>query len=326
MTADGAGVVSHAGAELLRELAAATGLVDGWGKVLVPTYKPLPSHFPGQVLADLALAVADGATSISDLKALRGQPGLFGPVASMPTAWRVLDRVNEAHLPGITACARQGKAEGLDARRRPRPLQRARHRHRRHERPGRVRQGKCRPTSKKTFGHHPLRSFLPRTEVSSGEAMADLVRPANAGSNTATAHIEVLDMSLASLPEEPRPKTDGGPEVLVRSDIAWATHDFAAHCRARYCDFSLGFAVGEAVRPGITKVPEEAWYRAVEQDGEPRDGAFVAEVTNLLYLSAWPEGSRSSCGMSAPTQVPSSASSSNKTAGATPPHLRPPSR
>ena len=156
--------------------------------------------------------------------------------------------------------------------------------------------------------------------------MADLVRPANAGSNTATAHIEVLDMSLASLPEEPRPKTDGGPEVLVRSDIAWATHDFAAHCRARYCDFSLGFAVGEAVRPGITKVPEEAWYRAVEQDGEPRDGAFVAEVTNLLYLSAWPEGSRSSCGMSAPTQVPSSASSSNKTAGATPPHLRPPSR
>ena len=106
VTADGAGLVSHAGAELLREMAESTGLVDAWDRVLLGTYKALPVHMPGQVLADLAVAIADGATSISDLAALRDQPSLFGAVASAPTAWRVLDRVSVGHLAGI----RQGRA------------------------------------------------------------------------------------------------------------------------------------------------------------------------------------------------------------------------
>lgn len=38
MTADGEGVVSHAGAEL-RELAGFTGLIDAWGAALIGTYK-----------------------------------------------------------------------------------------------------------------------------------------------------------------------------------------------------------------------------------------------------------------------------------------------
>ena len=103
VTADGEGVVSHAGAELLRELARSSGLVEAWDTALMGTYKAMPLHFPGAVLADLAVAIADGADSISDLKALRDQPGLFGPVASTPTAWRVLDRVSDAHLPALRA-------------------------------------------------------------------------------------------------------------------------------------------------------------------------------------------------------------------------------
>ena len=101
VTADGQGVVSHAGAELLRELAGFTGLIDAWDHVLISTYKSVPVHYPGSVLADLAVAIADGADCISDLKVLRDQPRLFGPVASKPTAWRVLDRVSEAHLCGL---------------------------------------------------------------------------------------------------------------------------------------------------------------------------------------------------------------------------------
>ena len=99
VTADGEGVVSHAGAELLREMAEFTGLVDAWDEALIGTYKAMPLHFPGQVLADLAVAIADGADSISDLAGLRDQPNLHGAVASTPTAWRVLDRVSETHLP-----------------------------------------------------------------------------------------------------------------------------------------------------------------------------------------------------------------------------------
>jgi hypothetical protein len=76
VTADGVGVVSHAGAELLRELAGATGLVDSWDRAMIDTYRAVPTaHFPGQVLADLAVAVADGARSISDLAGLRDRPG-----------------------------------------------------------------------------------------------------------------------------------------------------------------------------------------------------------------------------------------------------------
>lgn len=292
VTADGAGVVSHAGTELLRELAVATGLVDAWDKVLVPTYKALPFHFPGQVLADLAVAVADGATSISKLRVLRDQPGLFGPVASTPTAWRVLDRVSEAHLEGIRRARGEARERAWAAGAGP-DLDK-----------GLVididativisesDKEDAAPTWKKTFGHHPLLSFLDRTEVSSGEALAGLLGPGNAGSNTAADHIEVLDMSLSSLPEEARPREGGGPEVLVRSDSAGATHDFAAHCRARHCGFSFGFAVDGQVRLALTMVPEETWYEAVEEDGGTRDGAFVAEMTNLLDLTAWPEGSR----------------------------------
>lgn len=55
------------------------------------------------MLADLAVAIADGATQIAHVEALRDQPALFGPVASDPTAWRVLDRVSEDHLGALRA-------------------------------------------------------------------------------------------------------------------------------------------------------------------------------------------------------------------------------
>jgi hypothetical protein len=62
-------------------------------------------------------------------------------------------------------------------------------------------------TWKKTFGMHPLLVFLDRPEVSGGEALSGLLRPGNAGSNTAADHITVLDHALASLPAQARPPT-----------------------------------------------------------------------------------------------------------------------
>jgi hypothetical protein len=119
VTADGEGVVSHAGAELLREMAGFTGLIDAWDRALIGTYKAMPIHFPGTVLADLAVAIADGADSISDLKALRDQPVLFGPVAS--TAWRVLDRVSEVHLSALRAGRATARAAAWEAGAAPDP-------------------------------------------------------------------------------------------------------------------------------------------------------------------------------------------------------------
>ena len=80
------------------------------GQGLISAYSGLPSHFPGQVLADLAVSIADGATSIMGLKVLRDQPGLFGQVASEPTAWRVLDKVSEDRLPALRAGRAKARA------------------------------------------------------------------------------------------------------------------------------------------------------------------------------------------------------------------------
>src|SRR5205823_11758819 len=88
------------------------------------------------------------------------------------------------------------------------------------------------PTWKRTFGFHPLVCFLDRPEIASGEALAGVVRPGNAGSNTAADHIAVLRRAVENLPEAARPGKDNpeAPRYVVRSDSAGATHDFAADC------------------------------------------------------------------------------------------------
>ena len=292
VSAEGAGVASHAGCELLRELAAATGLVSTWDRALIGTYSGLPFHFPGQVLVDLAVSIADGATSISGLRKLRDQPALFGPVASEPTAWRVLDKVSEEQLALLRAGRAKARAAAWKAGAAP-------------DLSGELaldfdatvviahsEKEDAAPTWKHTFGFHPLYCFLDRPEVSSGEALAGLLRPGNAGSNTAADHIALLGTAIESLPAEARPGPEGGPRLLARADSAGATHEFAAACRQRGVGFSFGFPVTEEVRVAITRVPEDIWEPAIEADGEERQGAYLAELTCMLDLSAWPEGRR----------------------------------
>src|SRR5947208_9615659 len=86
VTADGTGIVSHAGVALLRALADKSGLTAGLSKALAS--RRLLVHDRGRVLADLACAIADGAEVISDFRVMADQGGLFGAVASVPTCWR----------------------------------------------------------------------------------------------------------------------------------------------------------------------------------------------------------------------------------------------
>jgi len=81
-TADGEGVVSHVGSRLLADVADRT-TPSGWlGEELAAVRKPRARHDPGRVLADMAVAVADGARTISDVAVLADQAALFGSVAS----------------------------------------------------------------------------------------------------------------------------------------------------------------------------------------------------------------------------------------------------
>jgi DDE family transposase len=88
--ADGEGLVSHAEAYLLIELADRLVLTDGLSAAMAPTRKRRSAHDPGVVLRDPAVAVADGGDRLSDLGVLRGQQALFGAVASETTAHRVI--------------------------------------------------------------------------------------------------------------------------------------------------------------------------------------------------------------------------------------------
>ena len=121
-----------------------------------------------------------------------------------------------------------------------------------------------------------------------------MLRPGNAGSNTAADHVVVLDMALASLPTHarPRPGDPAGARVLARSDSAGATHAFAAACRKRGVGFSFGFPVDARVQRIVELIPTECWMPAIETGDDLREGAWVAEATGLIDLSGWPAGSR----------------------------------
>jgi Transposase DDE domain group 1 len=120
VTADGTGIVSHAGVALIRALADNTGLTPGLSKALAS--KRLLVHDRGRVLADLACAIADGAEVISDFRVMGDQEDLFGLVASVPTAWRTLDEIGrggDQTLGRITAAvnaARRRAWAGIAAR------------------------------------------------------------------------------------------------------------------------------------------------------------------------------------------------------------------
>jgi Transposase DDE domain group 1 len=179
------------------------------------------------VLRDLAVLLADGGDCLSDLAVLRDQPALFGPVASTPTAWRVLER---------TAC----DPDGLTRLRAARAHARARawaaggdphvelliidadatlvlaH--------SEAKEGAA-GTYKHSFGFAPLLAYLDRGQAP-GESLAGLLRPGKASPGTAGDLIELVDLALAQLPADERP-------VLVRSDSAGGSTRLAWHLRER---------------------------------------------------------------------------------------------
>jgi hypothetical protein len=281
VVADAEGLTSRGGTALVAGVADRVGLTAGLSEALVGVRERRSRHDPGRVLRDLALMLADGGDCLADLRALRDQETLFGVVASDATAWRVLAALDAPRLEAI----RQARAE---ARRRVWELAGA---------PERLvldldatlvtahseKEGAA-GTYKGGFGFHPLLCY----EAGSEEALAGLLRPGNAGSNTAQDHIEVLEQSLAQLPEQ-----QVGPGLLVRCDRAGATHAFLDYVHGRGLGFSVGLDLTEPVRQAILDLGEQAWRPALAQDGSEREGAWVAELP--LGLSAWPPGTRAIC-------------------------------
>ena len=110
ITTDGTGVVSHAGTVLLTELADRIGLTAALSEATDGLRARRDGHDPGRVLVDVAVAIADGVVTISDVQVLADQHGLHGragSVASTPTIWRVLADIDEAMLGRIRLARRR---------------------------------------------------------------------------------------------------------------------------------------------------------------------------------------------------------------------------
>ena len=113
--ADGEGLVSHAGAFLLVELADRLGLTTALAEAMAPTRERRSAHDPGVVIRDLAVAIADGGDHVSDLGVLRGQEALFGAVASETTAHRVIKAIDAQALEALRAARAKALAKAWDA-------------------------------------------------------------------------------------------------------------------------------------------------------------------------------------------------------------------
>jgi hypothetical protein len=303
----GESLVSHAGGALLVATAGVTGLSGELSTRLGLWRRPWAIHDPGKIVLDLAVAVALGGDCAADIAVVRAQPGVFGLVASDPTVSRMvatLARDVDAALGAIASARAVARARVWD--RTGAPIQNGKvvidldatlvSAHSEKESATR--------TWKKTFGFHPLLAYADHGDGGTGEPVAGLLRPGNAGSNTATDHIEVFDAALAQLPAHLRkPDERAGPAVLVRTDAAGATHPFTHHLAAAGVEFSVGAYLHHFdIHTVLAQLPEQAWTPAYQvrapragEHGpvvEPRDGAWVAEVTGLVDLSAWPTGTR----------------------------------
>jgi hypothetical protein len=281
VVADGSGLSSRAGTVLLALMAQRLGLTDGLSGALAGTRERRSAHDPGRVLCDLAVMAADGGRCVSDLAVLAGQGALFGNIASVATARRVLLQVGEGELERVRqarALARQrawkaGAAPDrviLDFDATPISIHSEKEQAAGHYKGG--------------FGFNPLIATCGR------EVLAGVLRPGNAGANNAADHQRVLELALEQLPES---ALDG--EILARSDSAGASHQFASACRETRIRFSLGYPINSSVREQILTLDESAWKPAVNQDRQPREGAWVSELTGLLDLSSWPSGTRLIC-------------------------------
>jgi hypothetical protein len=153
------------------------------------------------------------------------------------------------------------------------------------------------PTFKRGFGLHPFFIFADAT----GEALGAMLRPGNAGANTVTDHLDLLDQAIGQLPTTIASGHRVGDtadvvarRVQVRADSAGCTEGFVKGCRARNVGFAVVARRNQDIHNAIAKiyVNDKRWQPARTQAGTIRKGAEVAEISDLANLDAWPEGTR----------------------------------
>jgi hypothetical protein len=285
-------LISSAGGSLLVQTAQVSGLSAALSRELAPWRAARARHDPGKIVLDLAIAVALGGDCLADLGVVRAQPRLFGQVASDPTVSRLVARL-AGDGPAALAALRMARATArarvwelappvdqdspliidLDA-----TLVDAHS-----DKEG------AQPTFKRGFGFAPLLAFADHGLGGTGECLAGLLRPGKATANDAADHIGVLTDALAQLPAEQQAR------VLVRGDSGAGTHAFVDHLHRLGLQYSVGIGGWPTVLEALQVLPRQAWKAAWDPDGQPREGAQVAELTRHVPAGTgkpWPPGMR----------------------------------
>ncbi|MFT3860044.1 IS1380 family transposase [Micropruina sp.] len=295
----GTRVVGQAGGMLLTRTAQVTDLAAGLSRALSPWRKPLAVHDPGKIVTDLAIMLALGGDCLADAGVLRGEPAVYGPVASDPTISRLIS-VLAADAPNVLTAINTARAQA-----RARAWQLAGEHSPAHRASvtepltidvdatlvtAHSDKENARPTFKKGYGFHPLCVFADHGPEGGGEPLAIMLRPGNAGSNTAVDHIQVLRDAFQQLPglTDRRP----GKTVLVRVDGAGYSHQLLDWLTGQRVHYSAGWTLPAEAGPLIEQVPANGWTPAYDAERKPREGAWVADITGLLNLEAWPAGMR----------------------------------
>ena len=290
--------VGQAGGILITETIRASGLDRCLSEALARWRKPLAVHDPGKIILDLAMSLVLGGEALSDIATLRGEPGLYGPVASDPTVSRLITALAadaDKAVAAIGSARQQARARvwGLAGEHAPDHARSV-------EDPliidldatlitAHSEKQQAAATFKRGFGFHPLMAFADHGPAGTGEALVAYLRPGNAGSNTAADHITVTTAALAQLPEKnPRP----GKTILIRADGAGGTKDFTKWLTGRRVSYSVGFTLPMDTAALYHLIPGWVWVPALNADGDAREGADLADFTGLLNLSGWPDGMR----------------------------------
>ena len=293
--AGGDGVVAHVGLHTLGRFADALGLGAALSARIVPAGERLPFHDRGKVLVHAMLTLAAGGDACSDVEFLRAQPALFGSVPSDSTLYRTYRQIDAVTLAGLWDAMAEVRAAVWSVVDTGEPVVldidgslveiHSEHKH-----------GTA-PTYKKGFGFHPMFCFADLT----GETLAALLRPGNAAANNAADHLTVLDDAIGQLPAEIASGHRDGDDptavsrpVLVRADSAGATAGFVWGCRDRNVGFAVVARKNSQIHGAISKIEldDNRWQPAITPAGDERSDAAVCEVTDLVDLSAWPQGTR----------------------------------
>ena len=292
---DGKNLVSHAGAALLAELADRSGLTEAMSVAMEDCGISWHTHDPGVVLTHLAVAIADGAACLADIAALKEQEDLFGPVASVATAWRAVHATAVSELRAIPLAVAQARAAVWAAAPPQGPMiwdfdSTLLDVHAEKE--------DAAPTYKRGFGFNPLGAWCDNTK----EPLGAMLRPGNAAPGNTDDHLELLERVVRAVPPEYALGHEEGDDpdlvvhpILVRADSAGASHRFVQSLSDANFDYSIGFPISGSVRDALLLAQEENWVAAAELGGGIRDGAEVIELTEICELKGWPLDMRVIC-------------------------------